>query len=84
LGTSIELTIGGISLTYSKNSMGADHGFLFQKGDQARRPSDQIGYEYYADHPEEDLAAAEAAFVRPLARVLPRLNLLGYTFDTAR
>ena len=64
--------------------MGADHGFLFQEGDRTRRRSDQISYEYYAEHPEEDLAASEASLVRPLARVLPRLDLLGYTFDSAR
>jgi hypothetical protein len=84
LGTSIELTVGGITIDWSKNNMGMDYGFLFQEGDQARRPSDQINYEYYAEHPEMDLAADEAALVRPLARVLPRLDLLGHTLDTAR
>jgi len=84
LGTLIDLTISGITLDWSKNSMGADHGFLFQEGDQARRSSDQIDYDYYAEHPEEDLSTHEAAFVRPLKRILPRLNLLGHTLDAAR
>ncbi len=68
----------------SKNSMGIDHGFLFQERDRTRRLSDQLNYDYYAEHPDEDLADSEAAFVRPLARVLPRLNLLGHTLDAAR
>jgi len=84
LGTEIELTIGGISLGYSKNHMGIDHGFLFQKADHTRCRADGIDYDYYASHPEEDLALAEAAFIRPLRRVLPRLNLIGHTIDTAR
>lgn len=84
MGTYIELTVGGVALDWSKNSMGIDHGFLFQEGDRARCPSDQIDYEYYAEHRDEDLADSEAAFVRPLARVLPRLNLLGHTLDAAR
>lgn len=84
MGTSIELTICGITLSYSKNSMGIDHGFLFQETDRTRHPADQIAYEYFAEHPEESLASAEAAFVRPLTRVLPRLNLFGCTFDAAR
>ena len=83
MGTSIELTVGGITLDWSKNGMGADYGFLFQEGDRTRRRSDQISYEYFEEHPEEDLTAHEAAFVRPLARVLPRLNLIGGTLDAA-
>ncbi|WP_407471191.1 HEPN/Toprim-associated domain-containing protein [Xanthomonas campestris] len=84
MGTSIDLTISGISLDWSKNSMGIDHGFLFQEVDRTRHRSDQINYEYYAEHPELDLADSEAAFVRPLASVLPRLDLLGHTLSAAR
>jgi hypothetical protein len=80
----INLTIEGISLDWSKNGMGVDYGFLFQIGDQARRPSDQVNYDYYADNPGEDVAPMEQAFVRPLAKVLPRLDLLGYTLESAR
>ncbi|WP_080134676.1 HEPN/Toprim-associated domain-containing protein [Bradyrhizobium sacchari] len=45
-----------------------------------------INYDYYQNNPEEqsELAAHEAAFVRPLKRVLPRLQLLGYTLEHAR
>lgn len=81
MGTSIELTVAGVSLDYSKNGMGFDWGHLFQAGDLTRRRVGQIDYDYYAQHPEEadELAVAEETFVRPLSRVLPRLSLLGHT-----
>ncbi|MGV1785841.1 MULTISPECIES: HEPN/Toprim-associated domain-containing protein [Agrobacterium] len=86
MGTSIELTIGGVSLSYAKNNMGIDFGFLFQEGDETRRKLDGIDYEYYADHPElqDNLHEHEAVFARPLARMLPRLALLNYSIETAR
>jgi hypothetical protein len=78
MGTSIKLTLNDISLDYSKNFMGIDYGFLYQEGDLARRHSDQINYDYYADLPdgEADLAERELALVRPLSRVSSRLQLL--------
>ncbi|OSI68617.1 HEPN/Toprim-associated domain-containing protein [Bradyrhizobium canariense] len=86
MGTEIQLTIGHVSLDYAKNDMGNDYGFLFQDGDLTRWRSDAINYDYYQNNPEEqsELAAHEAAFARPLNRVLPRLQLLGYTLEHAR
>ncbi|MGY8681276.1 HEPN/Toprim-associated domain-containing protein [Bradyrhizobium sp. UFLA05-153] len=86
MGTEIQLTTGHVSLDYAKNDMGFDYGFLFQHGDLTRCRSDAINYDYYQNNPEEqsELAAHEAAFVRPLSRVLPRLQLLGYTLEHAR
>jgi hypothetical protein len=83
MGTEIDLTIGGITLDWSKNSMGIDHGPLFQRADLVQRPSDQIHYEYFE---QNKLAAVpcERAFVRPLARVLPRLDMLGHGLASAR
>jgi len=86
MGTSIELCLGNVSLSYSKNHIGIDYGFLFQASDLTRRKSESINYEYYEDNPEEkqELDEAEEVFVRSLSRVLPRLNLLGYTLEAAR
>lgn len=84
MGTVIQLKVAGLSIDYSKNAMGIDHGVLYQEEDRQRRRSDQIDYEYYEENPEDDLANHEAAFVRPLSRILPRLNLLGFTLDAAR
>lgn len=84
MGTSIELTVGGVSLDYAKNNMGHDYGYFFQSQDLARRPCN--GIDYYADHPEEEdeLAESELSFVRPLSRVVPRLQILGHTLTTAK
>ena len=86
MGTSIKLRLGNISLSYSKNHMGMDYGFLFQSSDLTRRKSELINYEYYEENPEEkkELDEAEEVFARTLSRVLPRLNLLGFTLETAR
>lgn len=86
MGTSIELCVGNVSLSYSKNFMGEDYGFLFQKGDLFRRKTDAINYDYYEEHPEEkeELAEAEELFARTLSRILPRLEILGFTLEAAR
>lgn len=86
MGTSIELCIGNMSLSYSKNSMGEDYGFLFQEGDLFRRKTDSIDYDYYEEHPDEkeELAEAEELFARTLSRILPRLEMLGFTLEAAR
>jgi len=86
MGTSIELCIGNVSLSYSKNFMGEDYGFLFQEGDLFRRKTDSINYDYYEEHPEEkeELAEAEELFARTLSRILPRLEILGFTLEAAR
>jgi hypothetical protein len=81
MGTIIDLTIDGLELCWSKNSMGIDFGPLFQKGDQARRRSDQVDY---ASAEADDEEPFDAAFVRPLGRTLPRLNLLGADIEAAR
>lgn len=86
MGTSIELCIGNVSLSYSKNFMGIDYGFLFQEGDLFRRKTDSINYDYYEEHPEEkeEFAEAEELFARTLSRILPRLEILGFTLESAR
>lgn len=86
MGTSIELCIGNVSLSYSKNFMGIDYGFLFQEGDLFRRKTGLIDYGYYAEHPEEngELDKAEELFARTLSRILPRLEILGFTLEAAR
>jgi HEPN/Toprim N-terminal domain 1 len=78
LGTEITLDIGKLALTYSKNQVGPDHGMLFQAHDRQRVRSDQIDYDWHAEH-EEDPAPMEMAFSRPLRQVVPRIELLGFT-----
>jgi hypothetical protein len=83
LGTAITLEVGGLTLTYSKNHMGLDHGMLFQEQDRQRLRSDQINYEWFAEH-QEDPGSMEMAFLRPLRNVVPRIELLGFTLDYAK
>lgn len=66
--------------------MGEDYGFLFQEDDLFRRQTDAINYDYYEEHPEEkdELSEAEELFARTLSRILPRLNILGFTLEVAR
>lgn len=66
--------------------MGEDYGFLFQEDDLFRRKTDAINYDYYEEHPEEkeELAEAEELFARTLSRILPRLEILGFTLEAAR
>jgi len=75
LGTAIRLDVGGLTLTYDKNHVGWDHGMLFQERDRQRLRSDQIDYDWFAEH-EEDPAPMEMAFSRPLQTVVPRIELL--------
>ena len=83
MGTEITLDVERVSLTYSKNHRGMDHGALFQESDRRPVRSDQLDYDYYKDH-EEDATAAEMAFTRPLKDVVARLELLGFNFDRIR
>lgn len=66
--------------------MGEDYGFLFQGTDLCRRKTDAINYDYYEEHPEDkqELAEAEELFARTLSRIVPRLEILGCTLETAR
>lgn len=79
MGSEISLDIAGLSVDWSKNRRGADHGFLFQPDDRRRVPweDDDRG-----DNPDRSLM--EMAFTRPLRTVLPRLELLGHTLATAK
>ncbi len=83
MGTEITLDVGGVSITYSKNHRGIDHGSLFQEPDRKPLRSDQLDYKYYASE-HEDPTSAEMAFTRPLKDVVPRLELLGFNLDRVR
>ncbi|MBX9470297.1 MAG: hypothetical protein KL839_21685 [Rhizobium sp.] len=86
MGTAINLTVGGISLSYSKNHMGIDFGHLFQEGDRTRRKMEEIDYDYYDENPDEiaDLELREMVFARRLDRIVPRLELLNHSLAAAR
>lgn len=78
MGTEISLNIGGVAVAWSKNSMGIDHGSLFQPEDRKRIPD--------PDHDESDGIDPdfEMGFQRSLGSTRMRLELLGYTMCTVR
>ena len=81
MGTIIDLTVGGVVVDWSKNSMGIDHGALFQEGDRKRLRSEQIDYGYF-DRNNLSPADMEMAFSRSLRTLVPRLELLGFRLET--
>jgi HEPN/Toprim N-terminal domain 1 len=83
LGTEITLDVAGMSVTYSKNHRGIDHGSIFQEQDRKAIKSGQLDYDWYAKE-GEDPTPSEMAFTRPLKQVVPRLELLGFNLERVR
>jgi hypothetical protein len=79
VGTEITLEVGGLTLDWSKNSSGNDHGMLFQEQDRKPTHSDQINYDYCNENNE----AMEMSLCTSLREIVPRLELLGFTLYTA-
>ncbi|MEM1438726.1 MAG: HEPN/Toprim-associated domain-containing protein [Pseudomonadota bacterium] len=86
MGTSIELCIGKVSLSYAKNNMGIDFGNLFQASDWRPRGSASADEASSSGHSAEPLDENELyeRFERPLHSLLPRLELLGHTLEEAK
>lgn len=80
MGTEITLDVGGVSITYSKNHRGIDHGSLFQEVNRKPLRSDGLNYDYFESE-DVDPTSAEMAFTRPLKDVVPRLELLGFSLN---
>jgi hypothetical protein len=83
MGTMITLDVAGMSIDWSKNSIGNDHSSLFQAGDVKRVRSDQINYEYFVERGESP-EAMEMALTRQLKDIVPRLQLMGFTIQNAK
>lgn len=80
VGTEITLDVAGVSVTYSKNHRGFDHGSIFQEKDRKAIESSQLNYRWYEEE-GEDPRPSEMAFTRPLKHVVPRLELLGFNLE---
>lgn len=80
MGTEITLDVAGVTVTYSKNHPGIDHGSIFQEQDRKVVKSNQLDYDWY-EKEDEDPTPSEMAFTRPLKDVVPRLELLGFTME---
>lgn len=83
MGTEIYLKIDKLSVDWSKNHMGRDHGFLFQENDRKRIRVKGINYDEYGD-PDDSLELMEKVLSRPLRQVVPRLELCGFDLNRAK
>ncbi len=82
MGTEISLDVGGLSVAWSKNHRGTDHGFLFQSADRRRVPSDEGDKQ--AEGADSDVSQMDMTFIRTLRSTLPRLELLGHTLAAVK
>jgi hypothetical protein len=78
MGSMIQLAAGHLDIDFEKKRSYMDHGSLFQRGDEAMGP-----YEYVGDK-HERIIEEKQCFCRPLHRVKPRLEMLGYTLEACR
>lgn len=78
MGSYIELTVGDLSIDWGKNASFRDHGVLFHRDDVCESPYD------YADDDGADVTELSEAVCRPLAQVVDRLELLGFTSRSAK
>ncbi|EOC0083274.1 HEPN/Toprim-associated domain-containing protein [Cronobacter sakazakii] len=87
MGTEISLTIKEAILDWSKNSLGYDHGKLFQPSDKYVRPPTLQELEYHGDDEDylhsDDGILYRSSFRRKLKDVISRLDLLGFTLENA-
>ena len=74
MGSMITLRLGRLEVDWGKNSFFRNHSPLFDKADLA-----EAEY-FYAD----DEVVVLPAYVRKLSRVIPRLELLGFSLDGCR
>lgn len=84
MGTVISLEVSGMGIDWSKNSLGLDHGCLFQSADHHVKPldEDQIEEREYYDTPDRILM--RTVLRKPLEQVVYRLELLGFTLENIR
>ena len=76
MGSMIYLTVGDLEIDWGKNDFFVMHSSLFQQEDLT-----QIVREYVDDNNEPIM---EEAAVRSLSKMVGRLELMGYTFRTAK
>jgi len=84
MGTEISLKVSGSTLVWSKNSLGIDHGSLFQSTDHIMIPQyDRYGMEE-TDEIDDERRLQWTVLRKPLSEVAKRAELLGFTLDAIR
>lgn len=79
MGSIITLGVDRLEIDWGKNSFFRNHSRLFLPDDKGMAP-----YHYVDDDYEEPIVEEKAAFVRPLFKVVRRLDLLGYSLSECR
>jgi len=78
MGSIITLRLDNLELDWAKNWRGTDHSELFQSGDLAKLPY------HYVDEDGRRISERKEAYAKPLRDVVARVELLGFTLETAR
>lgn len=74
MGSMIHLAVGRLEIDWGKNHGFVDHSPLFQESDVGNVP-----YFYVEDHGDQVICEFKEGMTKPLADVLDRIALLGYT-----
>lgn len=83
MGTEISLDVSGMTMCWSKNSLGIDHGGLFQSGDHYTAPPTAEEVDEGGDFNEPDSILFRTILRKPLGQIVHRLDLLGFTLENA-
>lgn len=78
MGLMVHLALGPFEVDWGKNNSLRLHGELYQPGDVTLVP------DIYVSENDEHITEMQSGTSKPLAQVLPRLELLGYTLEAAR
>ena len=84
MGTVISLEVSGMELDSTKNSLGIDHGGLFQSADHHVKPLNEDQIEEGEDYDTPDGILCRTMLRKPLGQVAYRLELLGFTLENIR
>ncbi|WP_369008203.1 HEPN/Toprim-associated domain-containing protein [Burkholderia multivorans] len=72
----ISLSVGSIDIDWGKNEFFENHAHLFQPGDESENDY------HYVKEDGSPIVKVQQCLKRPLRRVVPRLELLGYTLPS--
>jgi hypothetical protein len=78
MGSMVHLALGPFEVDWGKNNSLRLHGEIYQPGDVTSVPDVYVGED------NQRFTKMQAGTSKPLAKVLPRLELLGYTLEAAR
>lgn len=78
MGSMVHLALGPFEVDWGKNNSLRLHGEIYQPGDVTSVPDVYVGED------NQRFTKLQTGTSKPLAKVLPRLELLGYTLEAAR